>query len=116
MVDALLRQRGSAYDPVLYDFVNDVRSEQAAEIRRMNTVLSSLSEDPRNGLAAGFRDAGQAISNLELLASLPKPTGFFDSENPAGLPPEIQPPEITTQPPGIVAKTHCRRLRFGTQA
>ncbi|WP_292983115.1 MULTISPECIES: DUF305 domain-containing protein [unclassified Oceanicaulis] len=91
MVDALLRQRGSAYDPVLYDFVNDVRSEQAAEIRRMNTVLSSLSEDPRNGLAAGFRDAGQAISNLELLASLPKPTGFFDSENPAGLPPEIQP-------------------------
>ena len=91
MVDHLLDQRGSAYDPVLYDFVNDVRSEQAAEIRRMNTVLSSLSEDPRNGLAAGFRDAGQAISNLELIASLPKPTGFFDTENPAGLPPEIAP-------------------------
>jgi uncharacterized protein (DUF305 family) len=91
MVQHLLGQRGSAYDPVLYDFVNDVRSEQAAEIRRMNTVLSQLSEDPRNGLAAGFRDAGEAISNLELIASLPKPTGFFDVENPAGLPPEIAP-------------------------
>ena len=91
MVDHLLDQRGSAYDPVLYDFINDVRGEQTAEIRRMNSVLSSLSEDPRNGLEAGFRDAGQAISNLELIASLPKPTGFFDSENPAGLPPEIEP-------------------------
>ena len=91
MVDDLLGQRGSAYDPVLYDFINDVRSEQIAEIRRMSTVLSGLSEDPRNGLAAGFRDAGEAISNLELIASLPKPTGFFDTENPAGLPPEIEP-------------------------
>lgn len=89
MVDHLLSQRGSAYDPVLFDFVNDVRGEQRAEIRRMNTLLSGLSEDPRNGLAAGFRDAEEAISNLVHLASLPKPTGFFDAENPAGLPPEI---------------------------
>nr|WP_291891434.1 DUF305 domain-containing protein [Maricaulis sp.] len=89
MVDHLLSQRGSAYDPVLFDFVNDVRGEQRAEIRRMNTILSGLSEDPRNGLAAGFRDAEEAISNLTHLASLPKPTGFFDVENPAGLPPEI---------------------------
>lgn len=89
MVDHLLRQRGSAYDPVLFDFVNDVRGEQRAEIRRMDALLSNLSEDPRNGLAAGFRDAEEAISNLVLLASLPKPTGFFDAENPAGLPPEI---------------------------
>ena len=42
--------------------------------------------DPRTGLAAGFRDAGEAISNLQLVASLPKPAGFFDPENPAGLP------------------------------
>nr|WP_206340880.1 DUF305 domain-containing protein [Marinicauda algicola] len=89
MVDHLLAQRGSAYDPVLYDFVNDVRGEQQAEIRRMDTLLAGLSDDPRNGLAPGFRDAGQAISNLELVASLPKPTGFFDPENPAGLPPEL---------------------------
>jgi hypothetical protein len=75
----------------LFDFVNDVRSEQNSEIRRMSAVLAALSEDPRNGLSAGFRDAGEAISNLELIASLPKPTGFFDAENPVGLPPEITP-------------------------
>ncbi|MHA6288140.1 DUF305 domain-containing protein [Maricaulis sp. CAU 1757] len=91
MVDFLLDQRGSAYDPVLFDFVNDVRGEQRAEIRRMNSTLSGLSQDPRTGLAGGFRDAEEAISNLALLASLPKPTGFFDAENPAGKPPEIQP-------------------------
>lgn len=96
MVDHLLRQRGSAYDPVLFDFVNDVRGEQRAEIRRMDALLSDLSEDPRNGLAAGFRDAEEAISNLVMLAALPKPTGFFDAENPAGLPPEI-PAEATDE-------------------
>ena len=96
MVEYLLDQRGSAYDPVLYDFVNDVRGEQQSEIRRMNAMLSGLSADPRNGLAAGFRDAEEAISNLVHLATLPKPTGFFDVENPAGLPPEI-PAEATDE-------------------
>jgi uncharacterized protein (DUF305 family) len=89
MVDHLLSQGGSAYDPVLFDFANDVRGEQQAEIRRMDAMLAELSPDPRNGLAAGFRDAEEAISNLALVASLPKPTGFFDPENPAGLPPEL---------------------------
>ncbi|MBR9825272.1 MAG: DUF305 domain-containing protein [Alphaproteobacteria bacterium] len=89
MVDTLFSQRGSAYDPVLFDFANDVRSEQQSEIRQMNAMLAGLSDDPRSGLAAGFRDAETAISNLNLLASLPKPTGFFDAENPAGLPPVI---------------------------
>jgi hypothetical protein len=32
--------------------------------------------DPRVGLAAGVFDAGQAISNLALLASIPRPDGF----------------------------------------
>ena len=36
--------------------------------------------DPRVGLKAGIRDAGQAIRNLELVASLPKPDGFFDPQ------------------------------------
>ncbi|MEQ8405465.1 MAG: DUF305 domain-containing protein [Oceanicaulis sp.] len=89
MVDDLLSERGSAYDPVLFDFVNDVRSEQRAEIRRMDAALADIAADPRTGLAGGFRDADEAISNLRLVASLPKPTGFFDSENPAGLPPEL---------------------------
>ncbi len=87
MAEDLLDQPGSAYDPVLFDFVNDVINDQTAEIERMNAMLASLSADARAGLAAGFRDAGQAIMNLDLVASLPKPPGFYDPENPAGLPP-----------------------------
>ena len=90
MVDELLSRPGSAYDPVLYDFVNDVKNEQRSEIRRMTALLGDLSEDPRVGLSAGFRDAGEAISNLTLVASLPKPTGFFDPANPSGLPPVLE--------------------------
>ncbi len=86
MVEKLLEQSGSAYDPTLFEFVNDVSNDQAAEIERMTTLLATVSSDPRTGLTAGFRDAGEAISNLRLIASLPKPAGFFDPENPAGLP------------------------------
>ncbi len=88
MVEELLEQPGSAYDPALFEFTNDVTNDQAAEIERMNAILVTLSSDPRAGLAAGLHDAGQAIRNLELLASLPKPPGFFDPANPAGLPPK----------------------------
>jgi uncharacterized protein (DUF305 family) len=87
MVDHLLAQPGSAYDPVLFDFVNEVKNGQTAEIEKMNALLAGLSTDPRVGLKPGFRDAGEAISNLELVAALPKPSGFFDPENPADLPP-----------------------------
>jgi uncharacterized protein (DUF305 family) len=87
MVEDLLDQPGSAYDPVLLDFTTDIVNDQTAEIERMNTLLVGLSTDPRSGLAAGFRDAEEAISNLRLVAALPKPAGFFDPSNPAGLPP-----------------------------
>ena len=86
MVDDLLKQPGSAYDPVLYDFINDIVNTQEAEIRQMDRLLAGLSKDPRVGLQAGFRDAGEAISNLTKVTSLPKPTGFFDPTNPANLP------------------------------
>src|SRR3546814_10025800 len=66
-----------------------VVSDQNAEIDRMNVVLAGLSSDPRATLAAGFRDAGEAISNLRLVAAMPKASGFFDPENPAQLQPEI---------------------------
>jgi hypothetical protein len=42
--------------------------------------------DPRVGLKAGLRDAGEAASNMTRISSLPKPQGFFDPKNPAGLP------------------------------
>src|SRR3546814_15945253 len=66
MVEELHRQPGTAYDPVVFNFTNDVVSDQNAEISRMNAVLAGLSNDPRATLAAGFRDAGQAISHLGL--------------------------------------------------
>ncbi len=86
MVEELLEQGGSAYDPVLYEFVNDVANDQSSEIERMSLMLGQISSDPRVGLAAGFRDADEAIWNLRKVAELPKPPGFFDPENPAGLP------------------------------
>ena len=88
MVEELLEQPGSAYDPMLFEFANDVTNDQTAEIERMHALLITLSDDPRAGLAAGFDDAGQALMNLELVASLPRPPGFYDPENPAELPPE----------------------------
>ena len=87
MVKELLEQPGSAYDPVLFEFTTDITNDQATEIERMNALLVSLSSDPRAGLAAGFRDAGEALMNLELVASLLKPPGFFDPENPSEMPP-----------------------------
>ncbi len=89
MVAELLEKPGSAYDPALHEFINDVNNEQKGEIRRMAAIARELSDDPRSTLAAGFRDAGEAISNLHLVASLPKPSGFFDPENPADLPPPV---------------------------
>ena len=88
MVEELLDQPGSAYDPVLFEFTSEITNGQTAEIERMNALLVRLSTDPRSALSPGFRDAGQALSNVELVASLPKPPGFFDPNNPAGLSPE----------------------------
>lgn len=48
-------------------------------------------DDERAKLKAGFRDAGEAARNMKLVATLPKPDGFFDPEVPAG---EPAPPEL----------------------
>jgi hypothetical protein len=49
--------------------------------------------DPRVGLKAGLRDAGEAASNMKRIATLPKPEGFFDPAAPGGapVPPERDP-------------------------
>jgi uncharacterized protein (DUF305 family) len=86
MVEELMKQPGAAYEPVLFEFTTNITEDQTAEIERMNTLLVGLSTDARAGLAPGFMDAGQAIMNLELVATLPKPPGFSDPDNPAGLP------------------------------
>jgi uncharacterized protein (DUF305 family) len=82
MVEELMEQPGAAYDPVLFEFTSDITNDQAAEIERMNGLLTALSDDPRAGLAAGVEDAGQAIFNMALVQSLPRPPGFFDPANP----------------------------------
>lgn len=97
MVEELHEQPGSAYDPVLFDFTNDIVNDQTTEIERMNALLVTLSADGRASLSPGFDNAGEAMMNLELLASLPKPAGFFDPQNPSGLPP-VKPPEESDEP------------------
>src|SRR5258707_3188341 len=49
--------------------------------------------DPRIGLKPGLKDAGEAAKNLEKIASLGKPEGFFDPKAPGGTanPPERDP-------------------------
>jgi uncharacterized protein (DUF305 family) len=91
MVEKLLDEDGTAADPVLYQFVGDIDSEQTTEIKRMDKLLAGLSGDPRSGLAAGFDNAGEAILNLTKVATLPKPAGFFNPANPADLRPAVPP-------------------------
>jgi len=86
MVEELLAQPGSAQDSVLFEFASDVSSEQTNEIERMTGMLAGFNPDPRVNLAAGFDDAGEAYWNMDLVASLPKPPGFYDPANPQGLP------------------------------
>lgn len=86
MVDTLLETGGSAQDPVLFEFTSEVTTEQTSEIERMTLMLASLSPDPRVNLSAGYDNAGQASLNMELVAALPKPEGFYDPANPQGLP------------------------------
>ncbi len=52
----------------------------------MQGHAQNASPDPRVGLKAGARDAGQAARNMEVVASLPKPQGFFDPKAPVGVP------------------------------
>ena len=87
MVEALTKLPGTAADPILYQFVNDVSNEQTAEIKKMDTLRATFSNDPRVDLKPGFANAGEAILNMEKIASLPRPAGFFDPANPADLPP-----------------------------
>ena len=66
--------------------------------------------DPRVGLKPGLKDAGTAAKNMELVATLFKPDGFFDPKNPggdavpperpAGSPPPTPPPAPPPPAPG----------------
>jgi len=90
MVENLLAQRGAAQDSVIFAFTSDIVADQSMEIDRMGGMLAELSADPRITLKPGFDNAGEAILNLEKVATLTKPAGFYDPHAPAGRP---MPPE-----------------------
>ena len=68
--------------------------------RAQDKPATSVTNDPRVGLKAGFRDAGVAARGLQLISTLPKPEGFFDPKEPAG--PAAQPP-AASPPAGAAA-------------
>ena len=101
MVENLLEQRGAAQDSQLFAFTSDITADQTAEIDRMDAMLAGLSPDPRVQLASGFHDAGQALWNMALVATRPKPDGFYDPNNPAGRPMPVEEnpePEAEAEP------------------
>ena len=63
--------------------------------------------DPRVGLKAGLRDAGEAARNMKKISSLPKPEGFFDPANPGGTP--IPPERDPNLPPRAARPIRTRR-------
>ena len=60
--------------------------------------------DPRVGLKAGTRDAGVAAQGFELLANVPKPSGFFDPKFPVGEPNPKMPDEGEKKDDGEASK------------
>jgi hypothetical protein len=68
--------------------------------RAQERPTTAARPDPRVGLKAGLRDAGQVAGNLERVASVPKPEGFFDPKAPGGIPtpPERTPNAADTDP------------------
>src|SRR3954464_15234736 len=61
-------------------------------------VGAQSTNDPRVGLKAGLRDAGEAIRGLERVAGLSNPAGFFDPKQPAGAPTPAAPPPNAPPP------------------
>jgi hypothetical protein len=68
--------------------------------------------DPRVGLKAGLKDAGQAARGMELVTSLPKPEGFFDPKMPKGVPTEPErDPKLPEEPAPKVPQTEADIVR-----
>ncbi len=65
--------------------------------------LPAPAADPRIGLKPGLLDAGTVARNIQLIANMPRPEGFFDPQAPAGtpMPPERDPnaPPLPEPPP-----------------
>jgi uncharacterized protein (DUF305 family) len=86
MAEDLLAEDGGAQDPKLYEFASDLKGDRSIAIAKLDGMLADLSTDPRVHLKAGFRDAGEAAINVEKVATLENPRGFYDPKAPAGIP------------------------------
>ena len=64
MVKDLKEYPGTAYDPILNEFISDLVNDQSVEIERMNGIAVNLSDDPRSKLSPGHYNAGEAILKL----------------------------------------------------
>jgi hypothetical protein len=60
--------------------------------RAQERGATSTTNDPRVGLKPGLKDAGEAAKNMQRIASLFKPEGFYDPKNPGG-------PQVPPEPP-----------------
>jgi hypothetical protein len=76
--------------------------------------IAQNTADPRVGLKAGLRDAGQAAKNMELIASLPRPEGFYDPKMPAGRPTPPEAPPTPEPPPGQAAPENPQATAVNT--
>ncbi|HEY7820223.1 MAG TPA: DUF305 domain-containing protein, partial [Vicinamibacteria bacterium] len=110
MAEELLAEDGAAQDPKLFEFASDLKGDRSVAIAELDGMLADLSTDPRARLKAGFRDAGEAAWNLEKVATLENPRGFFDPQAPAGIPipPERKPTKGEEEPdplqrPGLLS-------------
>src|SRR5688500_12971225 len=63
----------------------------STEFGAQATAPAAGQADPRIGLKAGYRDAGAAARNIELVTTMPKPEGFFDPKAPLGVPSAPEP-------------------------
>jgi len=66
--------RALVFAGLLASFVSSGTAQQIPAVAAGN--------DPRVGLKAGLHDAGVAAADMERLANLPKPDGFFDPARP----------------------------------
>ena len=86
-----------------------------AHISGVAQERTASGKDPRVGLKAGLRDAGEAARGLERVASLSNPTGFFDPKVPAGeaTPPERDPNLPPPDPEAPPDPRYANLLAFG---
>ena len=82
MVEALLKQPGAAFDPVLYQFVTDVSNEQTAEIKRMDPLRNAFSATRASTSKPGYANAGEAISQPRQARIAAAPGGLLRPRQP----------------------------------